>query len=49
MVTFDTLREMKTCIACGQTKPLDDFPRDKRRRDGHTNRCKPCTNAYARE
>lgn len=40
---------MKVCSGCGKTKPLTDFARDKRRSDGRTSRCKPCTNAYARQ
>ena len=30
---------MKTCITCGETKPLTDYYKD---RDGHKMRCKPC-------
>ena len=33
---------MKTCIKCGQTKPLDAFHRDKGRRDGRYPACKEC-------
>lgn len=33
---------MKACKRCGETKPLDDFYRNARMRDGHLNNCKPC-------
>lgn len=39
---------VKTCTKCGETKPLEDFGRDKRSRDGRTARCKECINAYTR-
>jgi len=33
---------LKTCNRCGQTKPLDNFSRDKRYRDGRRSDCKEC-------
>ena len=39
----------KRCPACGQTKSLDDFPRNKRSPDGRAFYCKPCHNAKGRE
>jgi hypothetical protein len=33
---------MKTCTRCGSPKSLDEFVKDKRRRDGHTSRCLAC-------
>lgn len=33
---------MKTCTKCGETKPLEDFYSDKRRKDGRYSHCKPC-------
>ena len=33
---------MKLCSKCGATKPLDDFPIDKRRKDGRCSPCKEC-------
>lgn len=39
---------MKQCKRCGETKPLDEFPRSTRCRDGRIGKCKVCTNAYAR-
>ena len=40
---------MKRCPDCGVTKPLDDFPRNKRTVDGRHPYCKPCHNARGRE
>ncbi|WP_169053948.1 HNH endonuclease [Agromyces sp. H66] len=33
---------MKRCTRCGETKALDDFPRDKRRRDDRASSCREC-------
>lgn len=33
---------LKTCRACGEEKPLDDFPRNSRVRSGRGTRCKRC-------
>lgn len=38
----------KTCTKCGETKPLDEFSRDKSRRDGRSFYCKSCVSAYRR-
>ncbi|GAA5155308.1 hypothetical protein GCM10023214_10920 [Amycolatopsis dongchuanensis] len=35
----------KTCTTCGETKPLEEFVRTKRNRDGRTARCKACNRA----
>ena len=40
---------MKRCPDCGKYKPLADFPRNKRMRDGRHAYCKPCHNARGRE
>lgn len=34
----------KTCTNCGQTKPLEDFHRNKNTKDGRAYSCKPCMN-----
>ena len=34
---------MKTCKTCGHEKPLDEFCRDKHRRDGHADHCRVCS------
>lgn len=34
---------MKKCSKCGQEKPLDGYNRQKRNKDGFSNRCKICT------
>ena len=39
----------KPCNRCGDTKAIDDFPRNHQYADGHTNVCKECTNARVRE
>lgn len=36
---------MKTCTKCGETKPLDEYHRNNRNKDGRNTRCKPCANA----
>ena len=38
----------KTCTKCGETKPLDDFHRDKTRAGGRKPYCKECVREYAR-
>lgn len=40
---------MRACSLCGAEKPLDEFGKDKRRRDGRGSWCKECSNARARE
>lgn len=35
----------KICKACAQAKPLDQFPKDRSRPDGHNFYCKPCSSA----
>ncbi|HEY8215763.1 MAG TPA: endonuclease domain-containing protein [Acidimicrobiia bacterium] len=40
---------MKRCPDCGEWKPLDEFPRNRRTRDGRHAYCKPCHNARCRE
>lgn len=30
------------CYSCGQIKPLEDFAKDKRRKNGHSTLCKVC-------
>ena len=37
---------MKTCTKCGETKPLDEYHRRKRAKDGRESRCKACKRAY---
>jgi hypothetical protein len=37
---------VKTCTKCSETKPLDQFYRDKKTRDGCTIQCKACRKAY---
>ncbi|MEN3271285.1 MAG: hypothetical protein V7636_46 [Actinomycetota bacterium] len=39
----------KRCPACGDTKPLIEFPRNKRSSDGYAFYCKPCHNRKGRE
>lgn len=44
-----TVPASKRCIGCDEEKPLEDFGRDKRKRDGCTSRCKPCSAEYNRQ
>ena len=39
---------MKRCPSCGETKPFDEFPRNRSVKDGHAVYCKPCHNAKGR-
>lgn len=39
----------KRCPRCGETKPLEDFYRDRSSRDGRYSRCKTCFLPEARE
>lgn len=36
---------MKRCPKCGNEKPLSEFHRNRAKRDGHGDYCKPCANA----
>lgn len=38
----------KTCCQCGETKPIDEFVKDNRRKDGHSTLCKECKRARDR-
>lgn len=40
---------MKTCYHCHKTKPFSDFFKEKLKKDGHTSRCRDCTNKMLRE
>jgi recombination endonuclease VII len=40
---------VKRCPDCGAWKPTDEFPRNRRTRDGFAACCKPCHNARGRE
>src|ERR1700733_13994454 len=37
---------IKTCIKCNIEKKLEEFPREKRNKDGYMGTCKVCINAY---
>lgn len=39
----------KTCTQCGQTKALDEYHRDRSRRDGLFPQCKQCRRSYSAE
>lgn len=39
----------KKCSACGDTKPIDAFPRHSQCAGGHSSVCKACVNAKAKE
>ena len=36
------LSRVKTCLACGDVKPVDGFSRDASRKDGPVARCREC-------
>lgn len=40
---------MKTCLKCGETKPIEMFYRNPTMADGHLNKCKACIIAYGSE
>ena len=40
---------MKRCPDCREWKALEEFPRNRRSRDGHHSYCKTCNNARSRE
>lgn len=40
---------MRKCIVCGNEFPLEDFPVQTRRPDGHTSKCFNCTREYNRK
>lgn len=39
----------KVCKVCGEIKPLKDFHKMTKSKDGHQNRCKPCAVSLTRE
>jgi hypothetical protein len=40
---------MKPCIICKIEKPLEDFSKHSRMKDGHINKCKECCNIYSKQ
>jgi hypothetical protein len=38
-----TVNQEKQCNVCGNVKPLSDFPKDKRLKDGRRSQCTDCT------
>lgn len=40
---------MKTCSKCGETKPLEEFCRDRSKPDGHRPDCRACQRRQNRE
>lgn len=39
-------KDSKTCPRCSQELPLDDFGKNRSRKDGHEPLCKPCKRVY---
>ena len=39
-------RNMKKCLVCKTDKPADEFYKNKRAKDGLTDRCRTCQSAY---
>lgn len=44
----ELLSATKTCTACGEGKPMDEFWRYRKTPDGHQSWCKECQKAYRR-
>src|SRR5438270_13682754 len=44
MTSYVTGR-LRTCTKCGKSKPLDEFYKRPRNRDGYERHCKPCAQA----
>lgn len=44
-----TTVQTKTCVCCGETKPIEEFYRDKKASDGHQSYCKRCMNLKSAE
>lgn len=42
MIDDEPIIEQKKCTKCGEYKPLDKFPKDKKRKDGHYVVCLDC-------
>ena len=40
---------VKSCVSCGITKDLEDFPKRKDSKDGRRNTCKSCRKAYMKK
>jgi hypothetical protein len=38
--------DKKACSSCKDIKPISQFPKNKRRRDGYHSFCKPCWRVY---
>ena len=42
------MTETKRCTKCGETKPLDEFHRDRSKKQGRRSRCRECERQYER-
>lgn len=40
---------MKTCLKCGESKPIEAFSKNKNSNDGHLSKCKLCRKIYMEE
>ena len=47
--TKKTMTPTKICSKCGEKKPLEEFNKYKRKKDGLNTTCRNCSNKYARE
>ena len=41
--------DTKTCTKCGETKPVDEFYRNRASRDGYCRVCKACGDVHTRQ
>jgi hypothetical protein len=43
------MNSYKTCNTCSTSKPVDEFPHDKRKTQGCASKCKSCTSLYRKQ
>jgi len=49
VTVIDERQAVKTCIKCGQAKPVGQFHRDKSKKGGYRNECRDCACARVRD
>lgn len=48
VLTVEPAGPLKRCYKCGESKPLAEFHRERRRPDGLQSKCRSCSGAYAK-